>query len=264
MDIAFRDLFVRNPKRIENGILYFDTDNDGDHFDEEDINSWKNGRFYTNWRSRKLIENPVSQYLLNTIIKSGSSIIDLACGPGMGLIPSIKMLNPSFPCMATDASALIVSEWKRYLDHKEEYSGIDFAQFSVLDIPIKNESVQAYSSFIGISSTRSGERGYVSALSEIYRTLTKGGLFYTIENEWADVPTILNLFEKMNRQPWTIFCEEQTSWHNRFMKCGFDIIYEKQYEYRMLNTDDNELGEAAHKFGVDIGMNFIAYVVKKR
>lgn len=263
MDIAFRELFLRNPKRKENGIYFFDTDNDGDYFDEDDINEWKNGRFYSNWRNRKLIENPVSHYLLDTIINSGNSIIDLACGPSMGLIPSVKMLNTSFPCMATDASALIVSEWKQYLEYKENYSGINFAQFSVLDIPINNESVQAYSSFIGISSTRNGERGYISALSEIYRTLTKGGLFYTIENEWTDVPTILGLFEKMNQQPWTIFCEKQTSWHNRFIECGFDIIYEKQYEYRKLSAYDNELGEAAHKFGVDVGMNFIAYILKK-
>ena len=198
------------------------------------------------------------------IIKSGSPIVDLACGPGMGFIPSIKMLNPSFPCMATDASSPIVSEWKRYLEHNEEYRGIDFAQFSVLNIPLKNESVQAYSSFIGISSTRNGERGYISALSEVYRTLTKGGLFYAIENEWTDVPAILNLFEKMNRQPWTTFCEKQTSWHNKFVECGFDIIYEKQYEYRTLNADDNELGEAAYKFGVDVGINYIAYVARKR
>ena len=264
MNIDFGELFSRNPQKKENGIYYYDTDHDGDHFDEEDIKDWKNGRFYTNWRNRKLLENSVLRYLLDTIIKSGSPIIDLACGPSMGFIPSIKMLNPLFPCMAIDASSHVVSEWKQYLEQNENYSGIDFAQFSVLDIPIKNESVQAYSSFIGISSTRNGERGYILALSEIYRTLTKGGLFYTIENEWTDVPAILNLFEKMDQQPWTIFCEEQTSWHNRFMECGFDIIYEKQYEYRTLNTDDNELGEAAHKFGVDVGMNFIAYVVKKR
>ena len=264
MEIVFRDLFSRNPQRQENGIFYFDTDHDGDYFDEDDINYWKNGRFYANWRNRKLLENPVSRYLLDMIIMSGSPIIDLACGPSMGFIPSIKMLDPSIPCMATDASSLIVSEWKWYLEHNERYSKIDFAQFSVFDIPLKNESVQAYSSFIGTSSSRGGESGYISALSEIHRTLTKGGLFYTIENEWTDIPTILNLFEKMNQRPWNIFCEKQTSWHNRFMKCGFEIIYEKQYNHRNLSSYDNELGEAAHKFGVDVGMNFIAYVAKKR
>lgn len=100
--------------------------------------------------------------------------------------------------------------------------------------------------------------------SEIYRTLADGGLFYAIENEWSDISAILGLFDKMNRQPWTCFREEQISWHDRFIESGFEIVYEQQYEYRSLRTDDNELGKAALEFGVDIGMNFTAYIVKKK
>lgn len=129
--------------------------------------------------------------MISSIIEAGSPVIELACGPGMGLIPSIKQINPSFPCMATDASSHVVSEWKRYLDDKEKYDAIDFAQFSVLDMPIKSGTVQVYSSFIGIYSTRSGDSSYRLALFEIYRTLTDGGLLYTIENEWSDVSAIL-------------------------------------------------------------------------
>lgn len=261
---SFEKLFSRNPDRKENGIFYFNADEDGDYFTETDIHDWKTTLFQTNWNRRIFLENPVSHHLISAIIGAGNPVIELACGPGMGLLPSIKQINPYFPCMATDANALVVNEWKRYLDDKELYDALDFAQFSVLDMPIKSGTVQAYSSFIGISSTRRGDSGYRSALSEIHRTLSDDGLLYTIENEWSDVPAILGLFEKMNRQPWSIFCEKQTPWHDRFMESGFEIISEQQYEYRRLRADDNELGKAALEFGVDIGMNFTAYIVKKK
>lgn len=264
MNHFFEQIFTHNPDREENRILYFNADDDGDYFTENDINDWRTIWFQKNWNERKLLENKASNHLISSIIEAGSPVIELACGPGMGLIPSIKQINPSFPCMATDANSLVVSEWKQYLDDKEKYDSLDFAQFSILDMPIKSGTVQAYSSFIGISSTRSGNSGYRLALSEIYRTLASGGLLYTIENEWSDVPAILGLFEKMNRQPWNCFNEEQISWHDRFIESDFEIVYEKQYEYRSLRADDNELGKAALEFGVDIGMNFTAYIVKKK
>lgn len=264
MDYFFEHIFSHNPDREGNGIFYFNANDDGDYFTENDVNDWRTIWFENNWNKCKFLENKVSHHLISAIIEAGGPVIELACGPGMGLIPSIKQINPSFPCMATDASSLVVSEWKRYLDDKEKYDALDFAQFSVLDMPIKSGTVQAYSSFIGISSTRSGNSGYRLALSEIYRTLAGGGLFYTIENEWSDVPAILGLFEKMNRLPWTCFREEQISWHDRFIESGFEIVYEQKYEYRSLRVDDNELGKAALEFDVDIGMNFIAYIVKKK
>ena len=49
----------------------------------------------------------------------------------------------------------------------------------------------------------------ILALSEIYRTLIDGGLYYAIENEWNDAPAILELFDKIGRKPWSVFLEKQ-------------------------------------------------------
>ena len=51
---------------------------------------------------------------------------------------------------------------------------------------------------------------------------------------------------------------------NRVEIIIFEIIFEKKFDYRSLNKDDNELGEAADKFGFEIGILFTAYGVKKR
>lgn len=259
----FVNLFNREPKQ-ESGIYYFGNEDDGDFFDESDVQIWRNGSLKNHWHSRALLENKISHHLVNEVIKNSSCVVDLACGPGMGLIPSIKQIDAAFPCMASDANTLVLEEWKRYLGTDEEVKKLDFAAFSVFDIPFQNNSIQAYSSYIGLSNTRHGNDGYKRALSEIYRTLIEGGMFYAIESEWNDIPAILDLFDKIGMQPWQIFEEKQISWHDRFIECGFEIAYEQPQEYRSLRKEDNELGEAAFRYGVNIGLSFNAYIVKKK
>lgn len=73
-----------------NGIFYFNADDDRDYFTEKDINDWRTIWFQNNWNERKILENQASNHLISAIIEAGSPVIELACGPGMGLIPSIK------------------------------------------------------------------------------------------------------------------------------------------------------------------------------
>lgn len=263
MDNNFLQLFANEPQSEENGIYYFGNEADGDCFDKDDFDIWQNRIFRQNWRRKKFLESSVFLHLAKEIIHNNDYVIDLACGPGMGFIPSVKQLNPMFTCMATDANPFVLREWKHYLDSREKYEKLTFAQFSAFDIPIRSGSVQAYSSFNGVSNTRGGENGYALALSEIRRTLAGGGALYAVESEWTNVEAILRLFDKMGQQPWDVFCTKPVPWHDRFVDNGFEIVYEEPYEYRSLRADDNELGEAAAKFGVDVGMKFTAFIVRK-
>ena len=264
MDNFFKQIFANKPQKEENGIYCFGNENDGDCFDESDFDKWRNGRFNRSWKNKWLLENYASRHIAEEIINGEDYVIDLACGPGMGFIPSLKQLNPVFPCLATDANPFVLSEWKNHLDLNEKYDRLSFAQFSIFDIPFKSNSVQAYSSFLGVSSSRGGEKGYASAVSEIRRTLATDGTFYTVENEWTDVGAILGLFDKMERQPWSIFLEKQIPWKDRFLNNGFEIVYEEPLEYRSLRSDDNELGEAAFKYGVNVGVKYTAFIVRKK
>lgn len=128
MNYLFKQIFSKNPDKEENRIFFFNADDDGDYFTENDINDWRTIWFQNNWNKRKLLENKASHHLISAIIEAGSPVIELACGPGMGLIPSIKQINPSFPCMATDASSLVISEWKCYLDNKEKFRNIPYSR----------------------------------------------------------------------------------------------------------------------------------------
>ena len=54
--------------------------------------------------------------------------------------------------------------------------------------------------------------------------------------------------------------DDVTSWRNG----GLEIIYEAPYLFRQLSENDNELGEAASRFGVNIGLQFTAFIVRKK
>ena len=71
----------------------------------------------------------------------------------------------------------------------------------------------------------------------------------------------------MNQQPWDIFSESMETgnrtWRDRFTDIGFRILYQELFEHRNLKESDNELGKAAKKYGVEVGMDFNAFIVQK-
>lgn len=250
--MIWSDLYVRIPLRTEDGIPVFGRENDGDCFDEADVAQWRAGRLLSNWTEQNLLGNPATRGVLETIIREEQYAVDLACGPGMGLLPALNQLRPGFPGLATDANLSVLQEWQHVL-RSLGVGNIALAQCSLMALPFSDNTVRAYTSMIGVSSTRGGKAGVRTALAEIYRTLAPGGRFYTIEAEWTDIPAILRLFERMGQQPWAIFLQQQSTWRERFLRAGFTILAEAEAEHILLRPEDNELGEAAAVHGMQIG-----------
>lgn len=262
--LMFEKMLEKEPLAIRNGIYYFDSHDHGDCFDETDAEEWNNGRLEGNWKKRKFLEHPTTKKLIEMMVVNGKVIIDLACGPGMGLIPSVKQIDSEIHCIATDANAMLLEHWKHYLDRKRLTYGVGFAQFSVLDMPFRANSVPAFSSNIGLSSVRGGVADYDKAAREVYRCLEQDGFLYAIESEWMDIRAILQVFEKMGKQPWGIFMEEKISWHDRFLQTGFEIVSEELVGNHYFTEADNELGEASVKFGIPVGTKETVFVLRKR
>ncbi len=264
MNKPFSDWFSRLPIRCHDGVYYFDSDRDADCFDESDVDIWRSGRMKRNFHSDFFLNNPASRRLVDQIIEQGTPVVEIACGPGMGLMPSVKQLAPDHVCLATDASSLVIEEWKRYLDENETVRNLELAQFSLMDIPFRDNTVPAYSGYIGLSSTRNGEKGHEQALREIYRTLTENGFFYTIET-WIDTEAMLHVFRETGKTPWSGLDSacRVPMWRERFLHTGFEIVSEEVFESRSLTSDDNEIGEAAERLGIEIGVFSKAYILKK-
>ena len=259
----FSDIWNRQPDEHENGLWLFGDDKDGDSFDQDDVRIWKDVQFEHALSTDRFLNNTTSRRLIAAVAGAQGPYIDLACGPGMGLIPSVKKECPEIHCLAADANAMLLKAWKEWLTGNNMTGGIEFAQFSMFDIPVRDCAVKAYGGFLSLSSTRSGSRGYDKALSEIFRTLAPRGRLYAIESEWTDVPAVREVFDRSGIRPWDCFLEEQLTWHDRFLKNGFKIISEELYMNHILNGEDNELGIAAEKFGVRIEVQLKAYIIEK-
>lgn len=256
------ELYAREPLRQEGTIPVFGREQDGDFFDETDVAEWRGGRMLSNWTKTALLDNPVIRRMLEVIVRDEEYAIDLACGPGMGLLPALNRLRPGFHGLATDANLAVLTEWQRVLAGLGA-DNIALAQCSLMALPFRDASVRAYTSMIGLSSTRGGEEGIMTALAEIRRTLVPGGKLYTVEAEWMDVPAIIDLFGKMGQQPWSIFLQQQSTWRERLLRAGFTILEEAEAERMILRPEDNDLGMAAAVHGVQVGQRRRAFVLQK-
>lgn len=263
MNRYFLDKFATTPQKKINDIFLFNSHDHGDYFEEEDANEWFECSFWKSLQKREFIENKVTFKLIDRIIQKGEPVIDVACGPGMGLIPSILAVYPKFVCLATDACPFVLTCWDQYLKSKSIDYDISFSCFSLMDIPIIDSSVQVFSSVIGLSSTRNGKKGYDIATREIFRVMAPGGLFCTIEQEWTNPKEALKIFEQCHQQPWNCFLEDNETWHDRFDKAGFKIQYEEVCKESFLSARDNELGRMATENGIQVGTKWTAFILTK-
>lgn len=263
----FKDLFNKKPDEIIDNDYYFNPDNDGDQFDETDAELWLNkGIFKNRWESETWVDNELFNYFYNDVCNAfemkASPFLEIACGPGMGLTPLILSKNPKLPCLVTDACSLLIKSWRKYINENLKQYDIDLASFNVMDMPIKSNSVDVVTSFIGISSTREGEQGKMKAINEVYRILKNDGYFIAIENEWIDFNAIEEVFKLWGKPVWNGMKEEK-SWHDKFTECKLNIESCDKTFYKYLSKDDNELGEQADKFGIKIGLKYTLFILRK-
>ena len=174
MNDLFSGLFNRPPEKVIRGDYYYDTDADGDQFDEEDRDYWLDSCFRNTWYDKQH-EGPVLKEIFDEVRRLFSDVtepfLEIACGPGMGLAPIILGSNPKLGCLATDACSILIKSWREYLNRDMRDCNISLAQFSVLDIPLVDGAFENVTSYIGVSSTRAGKEGQIKALKEIRRVL---------------------------------------------------------------------------------------------
>lgn len=102
LDNILEDKFLVNPIKKQDNIYYFGNSEDADCFDSNHVKSWLDGVFERRWNDKRYINNYVSKYMIENIISQELPVIDIACGPGMGLIPAIKSMRNDTVCIAND------------------------------------------------------------------------------------------------------------------------------------------------------------------
>lgn len=187
--------------------------------------------------------------------------MEVACGPGLGLLPDIIAKNPDIKCLATDACSSLIFNWQRFFVDNKITSNVSFASFDATPMPIRSDSIDVITSNIGFSSLRSAGADGMMGVNEAYRVLKKGGYIFAIENAWKDRKALREVFKLWGMDYW--FNDNEMNWHDKFKKANFKILEENPQLFRLLTPQDNDLGEAASKFGIEIGLEFTAYILQK-
>jgi len=263
MNDSFRPMFSKEPVSEKNGVIYYGSEFEGDQFDEKDAESWTSGgKFMHRWRNKGLSDKYRNEVYMDLCRKADDlklPIMDIASGPGLGLLPDIYSFNTKSRILAADGCPLIAEKWSEFLNENEPSADISFASFNAADMPIFSDSVDVITSNIGFSSLRYAGADNMLGIREAFRVLKHGGYIFTIENEFEDNNVVQKVFDLWGRENW--FKNNKLSWRERFEQAGFVIEQEKLH----LRRDDNdfELGEIAASFGLEIIMVYKAFILRK-
>lgn len=251
--------------QVINGSPFFGSEVEGDQFRDEDIASWTTGgHFKRVWResgSHSDFYNEVHHSLTDEIAALNLPILEIACGPNMGLIPHVVAKNKDVKCLATDACPHIITHWQSFLLENPINADIRFASFNAANMPIRSNSVDVITSNIGFSSLRYAGNDCERGLSEAFRVLKNDGYIFALENEYDDMNLVDEVFKLWGKQNW--YRNNKLRWVERFENAGFEIVYEKLHSNTKLRANDNDFTEAAAKFGIEIYMTNSVYKLKK-
>ena len=260
----FSGILSKEPVEVKNGVPYYGSEREGDQFNDDDIASWTTGGgFARRWRDKGAsneYRNAVYMDLCRKAANMNLPLLDIASGPGLGLLPDIYSLNPNIQALATDGCPVLIEKWNEFIKENEPKSDLQFASFNAANMPIHSESVDAITSNIGFSSLRYAGVDNMLGVKEAYRVLKSGGYVFTIENEFEDMAVIEKTFDLWGKENW--FKETKLTWRERFEQAGF-IVRQEKFHLRRIEKDDWELGEAAASFGLEIAAIFKAYILRK-
>ncbi|MCL2364416.1 MAG: methyltransferase domain-containing protein [Defluviitaleaceae bacterium] len=252
------------PQYEKNGTPYFGSDREGDQFDEADIASWTTGgRFARRWQTRGATgdyNNAVYHALCQKAADTHLPLMEIACGPNLGLLPDILAIRPDAQVLATDACPAVIENWQAFMQTNAPEALIQFACFNAANMPLPSNTIDAITSNIGLSSLRYAGDDQANGISEAYRVLKPGGHLFTIENEHENKAIVQEVFDRWGKKNW--FRNDKLTWDERFTRAGF-IIEEKTPHYRRVESTDWELGEAAASFGLEIVITSYAYILRK-
>ena len=256
--------FTVAPVLVKHGALYFPNSQEaGDQFRDEDIAKWvEGGHFAWRWNDKGQLNEYRSQAFMDfcaQVAGQNLPIMELACGPNLGLLPDIYSLNPNIEATATDACPILIEKWNDFFRANEPSANFNFAAFDALKMPIESGSVDIITSNIAFGSIRYGGVDQLLGIQEAYRVLKPGGRIYAVESEFEDPAIVQRVFDHYGKENW--FKNNRLNWAQRFAHCGFTV--EQEIFLNRTLWRDWELDEPADALGVQIWGNTKAYVIRK-
>ena len=83
------------PPLIKDGVYYYDSQDAGDQFSlEEVVDTYNSGFFKKVFNNGRTIHREVFNILAKKVNEINKPYMEISCGPGLGLAPFIKNINP--------------------------------------------------------------------------------------------------------------------------------------------------------------------------
>ena len=174
-------------------------------------------------------------------------VLDVASGPGGGLVPCILYYNDEAYILMNDIEYRILLEWRRFLRGMNKGKYVGFLAADAKRLPIKNNSLDIVVSGGGFSNIP--EHG--EALHEAFRVLRPGGMLYMIEGgilreDFMKLPSHI-------RQGWLEhFPALLGEWDRMIKDIGFEILFYETKGIERLSPDEGDLPKIAYEYGVTL------------
>lgn len=264
MNKIFKDKFSEEPVEIIDEVFYYGSDKEGDQFGEEEVKSW-----FSDGSFKKIFENGRTTYkeefekIAKKVVELNLPYLEIACGPGLGITPFIKNLNQSLPALITDGCPYIVKYWNKYIKENRCEINASFASFDNANMPLKDDSIDVITSFLGIGSTRTNGNDEMNCLNELYRVLKKDGYVFAIENELEDFAFVDSIFKEANMFNWYHDPKVIGTLKERALKAGFTKLKSYKIGRYVASKDDSLIAELALKQGKEFAWITSVFIFKK-
>lgn len=264
MNKIFIELFNKQPNEIIDGVYYYGSEKEGDQFSEKEIKQWsEDGSFEKVFINGRSLYPKEFNIIAEKVAKFNLPYMEIACGPGFGLTPFIKNIDSSIPALITDACPYIVKYLNEFINRNNYKTNMSFASFDNANMPLKDNSINIITSFLGIGSTRTTGDGEMNCLNELYRVLKKDGYIFTIENELENYELVDSIFKDANKFNYYHNPKIIGTLKERITKAGFTILETYQIGRYVADKDDSDIGELALNQGKEVAWITSVYIIKK-
>lgn len=212
-----------------------------------------------NWEASLRDWSPTSEHYtwVQRIVEQGGLILEIACGPGGGLMPLILDMDPNATLLANDIGWWILVEWKKFNDQNHLWKNASFAQFDVKGCPLRSDCFDSVDSSGGFSNIE----GSHLALAEAYRILKPAGRLFMTDAE-VDPFSFAQLPDAEQEAWLKRFPQQSRGYEEILFDTGFEILQIEQVGKILLQPRESVLAEMATKY--DIQMYLRKYRIEAR
>ena len=210
------------------------------------------------WRKNEKTHNNLAP-IVKRIIEHGGLILQLAVGPGGGLMTDILFEKHDAQLIISDISPAVVCGWKKAFDKDFNPPNAHYAALDSCDLPFEDNSIDVV--VIGGFGNTEGDKH--KAVKEIYRALKPSGLYVSTDGFVTQdrLKTYPENAQKIMMEKIGYIFED---YYETSMSAGFKTIDNiLQGESVAKGGGDSIIGDLAEELGVELVLTwYTRYCIK--